>query len=143
MFPAASSRLRQNVPSALSRARVRFVSGAARPAPASAVWGDYTPLDPASAMATYPEPLPVPDQIQRPAYVPDNFFTHPIWEHSEPKEEEAGGPIVLGSQDEHSVRRAARTVADILAEMEKHVKVSRRARADAAHHPAWHHDRRA
>lgn len=117
-----SSRLRQSVP----RVVKRFVSGSsgAHPASASAVWGNYTPLDPSSAMAVYPEPLPVPDQIERPAYVPDNFFTHPIWEHSEPKEEEAGGPIKLGTDDEHRVRRAARTVADILAEMEKHVKVS-------------------
>lgn len=119
---SASSRLRQNVPRALKR----FVSGGSgvQPAPASAVWGNYTPLDSASAMAVYPEPLPVPDQIERPAYVPDNFFTHPIWEHTEPKEEEAGGPIKLGSDDEHRARRAARTVADILVEMEKHVKVS-------------------
>lgn len=120
---SASSRLRQNVPRVLKR----FVSGGpSHPAPASAVWGNYTPLDPASAMAVYPEPLSVPDQIERPAYVPDNFFTHPIWEHTEPKEEEEGGPIKLGTDDEHRVRRAARTVADILAEMEKHVRVSPR-----------------
>lgn len=124
MLSAASTRIRLNGPRALGR---RLVSGGAQPAaPASAVWGDYTPLDPASAITAYPEPLPVPDQIARPAYVPDNFFTHPIWEHSEPKEEEAGGPIVLGSPEEHQIRRAASTVADILAEMEKHVKVSPR-----------------
>lgn len=121
MLSAARSHLRASAGRIAKTAR--GVSGIANPAPASAIWGDYSPLDPSSAMTTYPEPLPVPDQIRRPAYVPDNFFTHPIWEHSEPKEEEAGGPIQLGSHDEHLLRRTAGTVADILAEMEKHVKV--------------------
>lgn len=121
---------RYHTPAMLSATRTgirRGIQGISRRAysetPSTDIWGHYKALDPASALSSYPEPLPVPDQIPRPAYVPDNFFSHPIWEHSEPKEEEHGGPIVMGSEDEHRVRTAAKTAADILSELGKHVKV--------------------
>ena len=94
--------------------------------PAPARWGKYPVLRPEFAMTAYPPPLPVPDRIQRPAYVPERFFSAP-WHEQEVvslPEAEAEG-VVLGSEDEGRVRRAGAAVAKILRQVGKMVQVGR------------------
>jgi methionyl aminopeptidase len=75
-------------------------------------------------MEVYPEPRPVPENIPRPAYVPANFFSAPIWEHSDPREQPEAERIVLGSEGHAKARRAGRMAADVLREIGKLVRVS-------------------
>ncbi|OWZ60152.1 methionine aminopeptidase, type I [Cryptococcus neoformans c45] len=81
-------------------------------------FGSYPLLSSSSAITSYPEPLPVPDHIRRPQYVPGNFFTAPWGEHNTPDmgidNEVEGARITLGSKEERGVRMACKVAADIL-----------------------------
>ncbi|BEI84756.1 hypothetical protein CcaverHIS002_0501570 [Cutaneotrichosporon cavernicola] len=82
--------------------------------PSPSQFGTYAVLSSKSAMEVYPPPRPVPESIPRPAYVPANFFTAPIWEHLPGGEEVGNEGITLGSREEDGVRAAARMAGEVL-----------------------------
>ncbi|RSH83380.1 uncharacterized protein EHS24_007060 [Apiotrichum porosum] len=90
--------------------------------PSPPQYGDYDVLDVSSAMSSYPDPLPVPDSIRRPPYVPANFFTAPIWEHEETTDNSAASKIKLGTRAHERVRAAGQAAAEVLAEVGKLVR---------------------
>lgn len=90
--------------------------------PSPPQYGDYDVLDVSSAMSSYPDPLPVPDSIRRPSYVPANFFTAPIWEHEETTDNSAPSKIKLGTRAHERVRAAGQAAAEVLAEVGKLVR---------------------
>ncbi|CAK9781955.1 uncharacterized protein COLE_01619 [Cutaneotrichosporon oleaginosum] len=87
--------------------------------PSPSQFGTYAVLSPASAMQVYPDPRPVPESIPRPAYVPSNYFTAPIWEHLPGGEEVGADGIKLGSDEEKGVRAAGRLAGEVLAAVGK------------------------
>lgn len=105
--------------------------------PAPPIFGAYDVLDPSSAISVYPDPLDVPDSIARPSYVPNNFFSAPIWEHEsvEVDIEAPGERIQLGSRAEARVRKVASLAAEVLSEVGKLVRPGvTTAQLDAAAH---------
>ncbi|KAE8537846.1 methionine aminopeptidase, type I [Cryptococcus gattii VGV] len=86
--------------------------------PGPSRFGSYPLLLSSSAITSYPEPLPVPDHIRRPQYVPSNFFTAPWGEHNTPEtgvdNETEGERIGMGSKEERDVRMACKVAAEIL-----------------------------
>lgn len=98
------------------RAPSQILKRAYHPGPSR--FGSYPLLPSSSAITSYPEPLPVPEHIRRPQYVPINFFTAPWGEHNIPEmgvdNETEGARIALGSKEEWGVRMACRVAADIL-----------------------------
>ncbi|GMK55942.1 hypothetical protein CspeluHIS016_0209980 [Cutaneotrichosporon spelunceum] len=80
--------------------------------PSPPQFGTYSVLSPTSAMEVYPPPRHVPESIPRPAYVPANFFTAPIWEHVSGLEEV--GDEGIRKEDVAGVRAAARMAGEVL-----------------------------
>lgn len=87
-------------------------------------FGRYAVLDAAGAMEVYPPPRPVPEGIARPAYVPSNYFTAPIWEHEAGGEEVGPDGIRLGTEEERGVREAGRIAGEVLKAVRGIVSVS-------------------
>lgn len=86
--------------------------------PGPSRFGSYPLILSSSAITSYPEPLPVPDHIRRPQYVPSNFFTAPWGEHNTPEmgvdNQTEGERIGMGSKEERDVRMACKVAAEIL-----------------------------
>ena len=90
-------------------------------------FGRYDLLLPSSAMKRYPNPLPVPESIPRPGYVPKNFFSDP-WGGNEsldspPMLEHDGERIAMGTKDETAVRAVGKMAAEILKAVKGLIKV--------------------
>jgi methionyl aminopeptidase len=90
--------------------------------PSPTRFGRYPTLMPSMAMTTYPEIRHVPDTIQRPPYVPSNFFVDGWGDHLPGSEYKF--PEELGREGEEGVRKAGKVVAEILREVARLVKVS-------------------
>jgi methionyl aminopeptidase len=94
--------------------------------PSPPQFGTYALLSPKSALQVYPDPRPVPESIPRPAYVPANYFSAPIWEHLPGGEEVGDDGIKLGSGEEEGVRAAGRLAGEVLRAVGKIIEVSGR-----------------
>lgn len=89
-------------------------------------FGRYPTLMPSMAMTIYPDIRPVPDTIQRPPYVPLNFFTDGWGDHLPGSQ--LNFPEELGVEGKEGVRRAGKVVAEILKEVGRLVKAGPQAK---------------
>lgn len=85
-------------------------------------FGRYPVLTPGMAMTTYPDIRGVPNNIERPPYVPSNFFSDGWGDHLPGSDHKFSQE--LGNEGVEGVREAGRVVAEILKDVGRMIKVS-------------------